>query len=92
MTNTEIMRQIESLNEWNEILEGAKAQADMIKDIIKAEMESRDTEELICGQYIVRYTSVLTSKFDTKRFKEDYEEVYKMFLKQQNSKRFSITC
>ena len=92
MTNVEIMRQIESLNEWNEILEGAKAQADMIKDIIKAEMESRDTEELICGQYIVRYTSVLTSKFDTKRFKEDYEEVYKMFLKQQNSKRFSITC
>lgn len=92
MTNTEIMRQIESLNEWNEILEGAKAQAEMIKDIIKAEMESRETEELICGQYIVRYTSVLTSKFDTKRFKEDYEEVYKMFLKQQNSKRFSITC
>ena len=92
MTETMIMKQIEELNEWESILEEAKIQANAIKEIIKAEMAERETEELICGQWIVRNTSVLTSKFDTRRFKSEYEEVYKAYLKQVSSTRFSITC
>ena len=92
MTNTEMLRKINELNELEALLCEAKAEADAIKDSIKEYMDYLGTEELICGQYIVRNTSVLTSKFDTKRFKKDYEEVYKLFLKQVSSKRFSISC
>jgi hypothetical protein len=43
--------------------------------------------------YIVRWTSVLTTRFDTKTFKEKFgEEVYKAFTKQVSSRRFSISA
>ena len=56
-------------------------------------MEAADTEEVSAGGYIVRWTSVLTTRFDTKRFKEKFgEEVYKAFTKQVSSRRFSISA
>ena len=92
MKQTEMIKKIEELNEWTEILEGAKAQVQAIKDTIKEEMENLDAEELECGQYIIRYTSVLTSKFNVKGFKESHEDMYLAYLKQVSSKRFSISC
>lgn len=92
MTNTEILRQVEALNEWEEILEGAKKQADLIREAIKAEMDAREVEELTAGTYIIRYTSVLSNRFDTTAFKKSYAEIYKHFTKQVSSKRFSICC
>ena len=43
-------------------MEELKAEADTIRNSIKAEMEAREVEELIAGQYIVRYTSVLSNR------------------------------
>lgn len=92
MTNTEILAQVKALQEWEEILEGAKAQAEAIRDSIKQEMDYREVEELTAGTYIIRYTSVLSNRFDTTAFKKSYAEVYKQYTKQISSKRFSISC
>ena len=92
MTNAQIIQQIRELNEWEAILADAKAQAEAIKDSIKAEMELMGTEELTVGTYIVRYTSVLSNRFDTTSFKKSYGEIYKAYTKQVSSKRFSISC
>ena len=92
MTNTELVAQINSLNEWEQLLKEATEMTDSIKDTIKEEMNARGTEELEAGGYIVRYTSVLTSRFNTKAFKEDYGEIYKHYTKQVASRRFSISC
>ena len=92
MTNTEILAQVKALQEWEEILEGAKAQAEAIRDSIKQEMDYREVEELTAGTYIIRYTSVLSNRFDTTAFKKSYAEVYKQYTKQVSSKRFSISC
>ncbi len=92
MTNTEMLKQIQELNEWEEILEGAKKQADAIRDSIKAEMEAQEVEELECGTYIIRYTSVISNRFDTTSFKRQYNEIYKQYTKQVASKRFTISC
>ena len=70
-----------------------KAEAETVRNSIKAEMEAVNTEELSAGGYIVRWTSVLTTRFDTKCFKEKFgEEVYKAFTKQVSSRRFSISA
>ena len=61
-----------------------------LKDEIKAEMLHQNTEELSAGQYIVRWTSVLTNRFDTTAFKKEHGDLYKTFTKQIASKRFSI--
>lgn len=92
MSKNELVAKIEALNEWESVIEEAKAEAEAIRDSIKQEMLNRDTEELTAGQYIVRWTSVLTSRFDTTAFKKTYGDLYKAFTKQSASRRFSISA
>ena len=91
MTKKEIIAQIELMNEWERVIEEAKAEVEAIKDRIKAEMADRDLDELEAGSYIVRYKTVATSRFDSTAFKKTYEDLYKAFLKQSTSRRFSIS-
>ena len=92
MSTIEITSKIESLRELEDLIEEAKAEAEAIRDEIKAEMLSRDTEELTAGQYIVRWTSVLSNRFDTTAFKKVMPEVFKAYTKQVSSRRFSISA
>ena len=91
MTNTLLLNKIEELNELEGMIEEIKAQAEAIKDDIKAEMNERNVDEMMVEDYIVKYIDVLTTRFDTKRFKEQLgEAIYNAFTKQVSSKRFSI--
>ena len=92
MSRNELVAKIEALNEWENIIEEAKAEAEAIRDSIKAEMLERDVEELEAGAYIIRWTSVLSNRFDTTGFKKAYGEPYKAFTKQTASRRFSISA
>ena len=76
MTKKEIIAQIELMNEWERVIEEAKAEVEAIKDSIKAEMADRDLDELEAGSYIVRYKTVATSRFDSTAFKKTYEDLY----------------
>ena len=92
MSKMELLAKIELLNKYEAMMEELKTEADRVRDSIKAEMEAREVEELIAGHYIVRYTSVLSNRFDTTGFKKAYGELYKTFTKQSASRRFSISC
>ena len=92
MSKNEMVAKIEALNEWEAIIADAQAEAEAIRDQIKAEMLDRDTEELVAGAYIVRWTSILSNRFDTTSFKKVYGDLYKAFTKQVSSKRFSISA
>lgn len=91
MSKTELISKIEALNEWTAVIAEAQAEAEALRDAIKAEMLARDTEEMEVGAYIVRWTSVLTSRFDTTSFKKSHSELYAQFTKQSASRRFSIS-
>jgi len=90
MTNKELLEKIEALNEWEAILEEAKKEADKIREEIKADMASKELEEQNIGQYIIRWTPVLSNRFDTTAFKKVHGDLYKAFTKQVSSRRFSI--
>ena len=92
MSTTELTAQIESLRALEELIEEAKAEAEALRDSIKQEMLNRNTEELAAGQYIVRWTSVLSQRFDSTAFKKVMPEVYKAYTKQVSSKRFTISA
>ncbi|WP_435321340.1 hypothetical protein [Muriventricola aceti] len=92
MSRNELIAKIEALNEWEAVIEEAKAEAEAIRDSIKQEMLERETEELTAGQYIVRWTSVLTNRFDTTSFKKTYGDLYKAFTKPSTSRRFTISA
>ena len=90
MSTIEITSKIAALKELEELIEEAKAEAEALRDDIKAEMLNRNIEELEAGQYIIRWTSVLSQRFDTTGFKKAYGDLYKDFTKQIASRRFSI--
>ena len=90
MSTFEITGKIEALKEWEALLAEATAEVEAIKDEIKREMETRGVEELEAGQYIARFTTVLSNRFDSTAFKREHGEMYKMYTKQTVSRRFSI--
>lgn len=90
MSTTEIASKIEALKELEALIEEAKAEAEALRDEIKTEMLNRNTEEMEAGQYIVRWTPVLSQRFDSTAFKKVMPDIYKSFTKQVSSKRFSI--
>ena len=90
MSTIEITSKIEALKELEALIEEAKAEAETLRDEIKTEMLNRNTEEMEAGQYIVRWTSVLSQRFDTTGFKKAYGDLYKDFTKQIARRRFSI--
>ena len=90
MSTIEITSKIEALKELEALIEEAKAEAEALRDEIKTEMLNRNTEEMEAGQYIVRWTPVLSQRFDSTSFKKVMPDIYKSFTKQVSSRRFSI--
>lgn len=91
MSINNIESKIKELKEIEAYLAELNEEAEAIRDDIKAEMNERGTEELEAGQYIVRWTSVLSTRFDTKRFKEVFgDELYKAYTREVSSRRFQI--
>ena len=92
MSTIEIESKIIRMQEWEALAEEARAEAEAIRDEIKSEMLKRDTEELTAGGFIVRWTSVLSNRFDSTAFKKVMPEVYKAYTKQVSSRRFTISA
>ena len=92
MSQNEMISKIEQLREWETLLEEAQSEVEALRDSIKAEMLEQGTEEMQVGAYIIRWTSVLSNRFDTTSFKKLYGELYKSFTKQTASRRFTISC
>ena len=91
MSTIDIIETINSLQEWETILEEAKAEVESLKDTLKREMDTRGIEELEAGTHIIRYTTILSNRFDSTAFKKVMPDVYKAYTKQTTSRRFSIS-
>lgn len=92
MSTIDLENKITKMQEWEALAEEAKAEAEALRDEIKAELNNRNTEEVTTGKYIVRWTSVLSQRFDSTAFKKAMPEVYKAFTKQVSSRRFSVSA
>lgn len=90
MTKMELEARVEELNNWTQIIEEAQAEAEAIKDSLKAEMMEREVEELEAGKYIIRWSEVLSNRFDSTSFKKVYADLYKAFTKPVLSRRFQV--
>ena len=75
----EIRAQIEQLEEMKKALE----------DEIKAEFKE-DQEEIKTEKYLVRWTKYTQSRIDSTKLKKDLPDVYKLYTKITQGRRFSI--
>ncbi len=90
MSTIEITNKIAALKEWEALAAEAAAEIEALKDTIKQEMEHRGVEELEAGQYIARFTTVVSNRLDTTALKRENNAIYQQYIKQTTSRRFSI--
>ena len=92
MSINELETRIIKLQEWEELAAQATNEANAIRDSIKEEMLNRKVEELPAGRFIVRWTPVVSNRFDSAAFKRVHAELYNAFCRVVESKRFSISA
>ncbi len=90
MTTNELTTKIRELKELQALIDEATAEADAIKDELKAHMTSEGKEEMTVDVYKVRYTVVKSSRFDSTAFKKTHGDLYEQYSKQTETRRFSV--
>ncbi|MBR5792383.1 MAG: hypothetical protein IKY34_04685 [Ruminiclostridium sp.] len=88
MSNTELTAMIRELRELEALIAEAQAEAESIKDSLKAHMG--DQEELRAGEYKVTWKPVTSSRLDGKALRATFPEVAAMFTKQTTTRRFVV--
>ncbi len=90
MSTMDLLAKVRSLKELETLISEAQAELDSIKDELKAEMTNRNTEELDVDVFKIRYKTVKSNRFDTTAFKSTHKELYDRYVKQTESRRFTV--
>ena len=88
MSTQDIERKIKLLREMQRMAEEAQAEAEALKDEIKAYMG--DSEELTAGEYKITWKPVESSRIDTTALKKALPELAAQFTKTATIRRFCI--
>ncbi len=92
MSTMDILAKVKALKELETLISEAQADAEAIKDELKAVMVERDTEEMDVDVFKIRYKTVKSSRFDTTAFKSTHKELYEQYVKQTESRRFTVSA
>jgi predicted phage-related endonuclease len=90
MSTKDLTAKVRSLKELEALITEAQAEAESIKDELKAEMINRNTEEMMVDVFKIRYKTVKSNRFDTTAFKSTHKELYNQYIKQTESRRFTV--
>ena len=88
MSIIELQAKARELRELQALIDEAEAEAEAIRDQIKAVMG--DQEELVAGEYKIRWAFVKSSRIDAAALKAARPELYSRFLKSTETRRFSV--
>lgn len=88
MSTNELAAKIREYRELQALIEEAQAEAEAIKDAIKAQME--ESEELRAGEYKVTYKAIKSARIDTAALKKAMPDVAAAFTRETISRRFCV--
>ena len=88
MSENDIIRKVKLLREMQRMAEDAQAEAEALKDEIKAYMG--DSEELRAGDYKITWKAVESSRVDVKAIEKAMPEVAQAFTRKTTSRRFCV--
>ena len=88
MSINEIETKARELRQLQALIEEAQAEAEAIKDAIKAAMG--DSESIQAGEYKITWKAVTSSRIDTTALKKALPDVAERFTKETTSRRFCV--
>jgi predicted phage-related endonuclease len=90
MTATELTTTVRNLKDLMSMKEELEAEIATAQNAVKAEMTAREVDEMSVDVFKVRWTKVISNRFDTTGFKKAHGDIYDLFAKPVESRRFSI--
>ena len=90
MTKRMIVNRVRKLDELNAKKKELENEINALKEEIQTEMG--ENEEYDAGEYLLKFTKVITNRFDSASFKKTNEDVYNNYIKQTHSRRFTYTA
>lgn len=90
MTDRTFDKKVAELVELQEQMDAISKRMEDIKTDIKVEMESRYTDRISTKKYSAVWQSIVSNRFDSSAFKKAYEDLYKLFSKPSESRRFTF--
>ena len=88
MSTQEITAKIRELRELQALIDEAAAEAETIKDALKAHMGAQ--EELRAGEYRVTWKTVEAVRLDATALKTRMPEIYELFTRKSATRRFCV--
>jgi len=88
MNIKELESKVRELRQLQALIAEAEAEAEAIKDAIKAEMG--DTESVQAGEYKITYKAVTTARVDATALKKALPGVAARFTKETTARRFVV--
>ena len=89
MSISEMEVKARELRQLQALIEEAQAEAEAIKDAIKAAMG--DSESVQAGEYRITWKAVTTSRIDTSALRQALPDVAERFTKENVTRRFMIS-
>lgn len=90
MTQRMISNRIRKLKELESQRAEIDKQIEALKDAIKEDMSNQGLQEQKVGNYVIRFITVVSDRFDSKTFKAEHAKLYNQYVKSIESKRFTI--
>ena len=88
MSINEMEAKARELRQLQALIEEAQAEAEAIKDALKAAMG--DSESIQAGEYKITWKAVTSSRIDTTALKKALPDVAERFTKETTSRRFCV--
>lgn len=88
MSINEMESKIRELRQLQDLIEEAQAEAEAIKDSIKAAMG--DSEALQAGEYKVTWKPVTSTRLDAAALRKDLPDVAERFTRTTTTRRFTV--
>lgn len=88
MSTQEIESKVRELRQLQALIEEAQAEADAIRDAIKAYMGN--SEELRAGEYRITWKPVKSARIDTAALKKALPDVAQAFTRETTTRRFCV--
>lgn len=90
MSIHEMESKIRELRQLQALIDEATAEAEAIKDTIKADMTAQGAEELRAGEYRVTWKPVTSSRLDAAALRKAAPELCERFTKTTTTRRFCV--
>lgn len=88
MTIKEMKTKARELRELQALIDEAQAEAEAIKDALKAAMG--DSETIQAGEYKITYKSITSARIDTTALKKALPDIAQVFTKTSTTRRFQV--